>query len=366
MKMPKKVLSLLFAGSSMLGLGSAAYAQNAGPPPAPTGVVEMQNNNVAAPEITQADIDNFAYNVGVQTAFPLAREGFSQGTLRSGQYVGLQFVLDGSNRTTGYSVYNLEDPQSQVAFQKAIDNANRIENKLENERYFAGYATPVVYPESYIICAPVYVPPLWGFGWGFGHHYRIGIWEPVVWPGFIYMGGMGYHDGYGGGWEHGHGYRGGGVRNDIRNTTVINNTTIINNGHRGNGNNNINDGHNNDGHWATGRGAQQQNHPQTGVVPRGTEVPRHMETPRRDETPRNIQQNNFPQRGGTTHRFEGVAQPQIQRQPQPQHVEPRGGVFQGGAIERGGVRDGGVQRMGNVVDRGPARVINGNGGGRHH
>ncbi len=364
MKLPKKLLSVLLAGSSLLGAAGIASAQEAGPPPSPTTAVEMQNTNPAAPTVTQADVDNFAYNVGVQTAFPLAREGFSQGTLRNGQYVGLQFVLDGNNKATGYSVYNLEDQKSQVAFQQAIDNASQVEQRLENQRYNSGYSTPVYYPESYVIVTPVIVPPLWGFGWGFGH-YRIGFWEPVIWPGFVYMGGMGYHGGYGG-WGHGH-Y--GGVRNDIRNTTVINNTTIINNGHgHGQGDN---------GHWATGRaplpggvrGTAIPQHERNNVTGTGTFDQHHQINGTREFHPFN-QASGIPQVRNPqvdTHRFDQPAQRRFET------VTPHNNVqlptVHQGAVDRGSVWNGAAGRgtaTGNV--RMTAPVIRGNpgGGGGHH
>ena len=381
MKMPKKVLSLAFTGLSLLGLGAAANAQEAGPPPAPVGAVEVQTNNAAAPQITQADVDNFAYNVGVQTAFPLAKEGFSQGTLRNGQHVGLQFVLDGNNKATGYSVYNLDDRKSQGAFQDAIDNANNIEKRLESERYSSGYSTPVVYPESYIICTPVYVPPLWGFGWGYG--YRVGFWEPVIWPGFVYMGGWGYHGGYGGwdrdGWGH-EGHFRGGVRNDIRNTT-INNTTINNYGNRGGA------GHND--HWATGN----RNQAPTGTTGfKGMPLPNGGTGPHNDHWAtgnRNQTQNGttgfkgvpLPNRGTADGSFNQHGNSRIPAFNQPsgapsarvpymgsQQATPRfsmpqqsGGTVRGG-VEGGAVRgNGGFQ--GGAARNGPAF---GGGGGGHH
>ncbi len=211
------LLAFSLAAATTLGVAGTASAQSAGvagPAPQPTNVA-VQPAVTPAPQLSIDDVYNFAYNVGVQTAYPLAGRGFAQGTLPSGQHVGIEFNLTTApNGQSNYSVrstYNLDNPRDSASFQGAVNSAAATQQSRE-----LGGAI-VTYPPAYVLVPP----PVAVVGVGFGVYGWNPYWvhRPVIWegPGFGYRGGFGIVVGF----DHG-------VRRDFHERPVI-----IERGHEG-------------------------------------------------------------------------------------------------------------------------------------
>jgi hypothetical protein len=245
-----KSLTLAFALASSAAVPAfAQQATYATPPPAVANEVAGTAATQAAPVLQMQDIQNAAYNIGVQAPYPLIGKAFGQGPVHgTDMVIGVQFELDG-NQYRPAAVYNLQNGA----------DANRFQADWNRAAVDEGYAAsrmsaPVVYPQTYYIAPPVV--EVVGFGFGIrGWHVGWVMAEPyAIWPGCYWQGGWGYNMGFVDGFRYGIGFGergwvdrgwaghrwGDGGWGDRGSHTTINNinNTYINNGARvGNGRN---------------------------------------------------------------------------------------------------------------------------------
>ncbi len=151
-------LSFTLAAASLVGLGSKAEAQTV--PVNPGQTVYSQQQYVDAAYVSQDAINDVAYNVGVERQYYRAGLGYTSAVAQSGENIGLEFTLNG-NQATVARAFNLDDPNSAYAFERARDNTAVLESRLaQNELVSRIYVQR--YP-SYVVCDPI--RPILGIGW---------------------------------------------------------------------------------------------------------------------------------------------------------------------------------------------------------
>jgi len=149
--------SLAVAGAAGFAIPEAAQAQTV---PAYT---QQQQTGFA---ISQQDVNDIAYNVGVQYAYPAAGTGYTAATASSGQTIGLEYRLNGNGTATVARVFNLDDAYANQAFRDAENNSAAIQanaNAAARPLYF--YNQP-----RYAVVNPIL--PLIGLGLLLDHHHR--------------------------------------------------------------------------------------------------------------------------------------------------------------------------------------------------
>jgi len=127
--MRKQIASLTAAFSlAVAGLvAPAAQAQTV--PVNPTSTVNSPY--YADNYVSQRDINDVAFALGVREAYPMAGRGFSSGIInRTGQHVGLEFTLNGNGTATVIRAFNLDDPSAYRQFSQAKADAMRTESAL--------------------------------------------------------------------------------------------------------------------------------------------------------------------------------------------------------------------------------------------
>lgn len=96
--------------------------------------------------VTQAAIDQVAYDLGVQDAYHRAGRGFTSGIIsHTGQHVGLEFTLHGDGYATVSRAYNLNSAVALQSFRNRVAETARLESRLAGQAAYAhrSYRTPV-------------------------------------------------------------------------------------------------------------------------------------------------------------------------------------------------------------------------------
>lgn len=148
--------SLAVAGAAGFAIPEAAQAQT-------VPAYAQQQTGFA---ISQDDVNDIAYNVGVQYAYPAAGTGYTAATAGSGQTIGLEYRLNGNGTATVARVFNLNDPAANQAFRAAENNSAAIQADANAS------AAPLYYYNQprYEIVNPIV--PLIGLGLLFDHYHR--------------------------------------------------------------------------------------------------------------------------------------------------------------------------------------------------
>lgn len=131
--MKNKLASLTAAFTlAVAGLAAPAQAQTI-PVNAPvysTGQTVVYTP-AATSYVSQRDIDDIAYTLGVRSVYPMTGKGFTSGIInRTGQHIGLEFNLNGSGYATVVRAYNLDNPAISAQYGAALNNAAQTEAML--------------------------------------------------------------------------------------------------------------------------------------------------------------------------------------------------------------------------------------------
>lgn len=142
MKKKLATLTAIFTLAAASTFAPAAQAQTVPVYPAPTTTTYNYNSAY----VTQAAIDQVAYDLGVQDTYHRAGRGFSSGIItQTGQHVGLEFTLNGTGYATVARAYNLNNPVIAQNFQARINETALLENRLARQANFPHrtYQAPV-------------------------------------------------------------------------------------------------------------------------------------------------------------------------------------------------------------------------------
>lgn len=142
MKKKLATLTAIFTLAAASTFAPAAQAQTVPVYPAPTTTTYNYNSAY----VTQAAIDQVAYDLGVQDVYHRAGRGFSSGIItQTGQHVGLEFTLNGTGYATVARAYNLNNPVIAQNFQARINETALLENRLARQASFPhrSYQAPV-------------------------------------------------------------------------------------------------------------------------------------------------------------------------------------------------------------------------------
>jgi len=155
----KKIRSLVAAFTL-----AAATAGIISPTVADAQTVPVNQNAYGQPVsnayVSQDAIAEVAYNQGVQSAYYRAGKGYTTGTASTGETIGLEFQLNGGQGTV-VRAFNLNDPQSNQAFNIAQNNTAALESQISANEIRTRIFAPRY--DSYVIVPPI--EPILGIGW---------------------------------------------------------------------------------------------------------------------------------------------------------------------------------------------------------